>query len=107
MLVVGDCTHGYTGGGFLYTNKDSISLGLVATIEHLQEADTTIYQMMDDFKKHPAVAPIIRDAAMVEHNNVVGTCHGGEPVGNDYCRAALQHFAQRGLQHVFALGVEG
>ena len=50
MLVVGDCTHGYTGGGFLYTNKDSISLGLVATIEHLQEADTTIYQMMDDFK---------------------------------------------------------
>jgi hypothetical protein len=68
MLVVGDCTHGYTGGGFLYTNKDSISLGLVATIEHLQEADTTIYQMMDDFKKHPAVAPIIRDAAMVEHS---------------------------------------
>jgi len=68
MLVVGDCTHGYTGGGFLYTNKESISLGLVATIEHLQEADTTIYQMMDDFKKHPAVAPIIRDATMVEHS---------------------------------------
>mgnify|MGYP000284937535 CR=1 FL=1 len=32
MLFVGDCTHGKVGGGFLYTNKDSISLGLVATI---------------------------------------------------------------------------
>ena len=45
-----DTTIGYLNcghnGGFLYTNKDSISLGLVATIEHLQEADTTIYQMM-------------------------------------------------------------
>ena len=68
MLFVGDCTHGYTGGGFLYTNKDSISLGLVATIEHLQEADTTICQMMDDFKRHPAVAPIIRDARLMEHS---------------------------------------
>ena len=52
----------------MYANKESISLGLVATIEHLQEADTTIYQLMDDFKKHPAVAPIIRDAHMVEHS---------------------------------------
>ena len=68
MLFAGDCTHGYTGGGFLYTNKDSISLGLVATIEHLQEADTTICQMMDDFKKHPAVAPILRDAKLMEHS---------------------------------------
>ena len=32
MLFVGDCTHGKVGGGFLYTNRDSISLGLVATI---------------------------------------------------------------------------
>ena len=32
MLFVGDCTKGSVGGGFLYTNKESISLGLVATI---------------------------------------------------------------------------
>ena len=68
MLFVGDCTHGTVGGGFLYTNKDSISLGLVATIEELSTSNTTIYQAMDDFKRHPAVAPIIRDATMTEHS---------------------------------------
>ena len=68
MLFVGDCTHGTVGGGFLYTNKDSISLGLVATIEELSTSNTTIYQAMDDFKCHPAVAPIIRDATMTEHS---------------------------------------
>ncbi|MCR5582889.1 MAG: FAD-dependent oxidoreductase [Eggerthellaceae bacterium] len=68
MLFVGDATHGEVGGGFLYTNKDSISLGLVATIENMSKANTTIYQCLDDFKKHPAVAPIIRGAEMVEHS---------------------------------------
>lgn len=70
MLFVGDCTHGKVGGGFLYTNKDSISLGLVATISTAVAAgnDCPVYQMLDDFKRHPAVAPIIRDAKMVEHS---------------------------------------
>ena len=38
MLFVGDCTKGQVGGGFLYTNKDSISLGLVGTISHIESA---------------------------------------------------------------------
>ena len=68
MLFVGDCTHGVIGGGFMYTNRDSVSLGLVATISELKESDTTIYQALADFKEHPAVAPIIRGASMVEHS---------------------------------------
>lgn len=68
MLFVGDCTHGVVGGGFMYTNKESVSLGLVATIEEMERADTTICQAMADFKEHPAVAPIIRSARMVEHS---------------------------------------
>lgn len=68
MLFVGDCTHGVVGGGFLYTNKDSISLGLVSTISSLEDSDTTIYQALDDFKRHPAVAPVIRGSRLVEHS---------------------------------------
>ena len=70
MLFVGDCTHGSVGGGFLYTNKDSISLGLVATISTAMSAENPypVYQMLEDFKAHPAVAPIIRGARMVEHS---------------------------------------
>ena len=70
MLFVGDCTHGNVGGGFLYTNKDSISLGLVATISTAADGANPhpVYQMLKDFKGHPAVAPIIRGAKLVEHS---------------------------------------
>lgn len=70
MLFVGDCTHGNVGGGFLYTNKDSVSLGLVATISTAMSASNSypVYQMLEDFKNHPAVAPIIRGAKLVEHS---------------------------------------
>ena len=70
MLFVGDCTHGNVGGGFLYTNKDSISLGLVATISTAADGANPhpVYQMLEDFKGHPAVAPIIRGAKLVEHS---------------------------------------
>ena len=70
MLFVGDCTHGNVGGGFLYTNKDSISLGLVATVSTAADGanETPVYQMLEDFKHHPAVAPIIKGAKLVEHS---------------------------------------
>ena len=71
MLFVGDCTHGSVGGGFLYTNRESISLGLVATISEAADParnDAPVYQMLEDFKNHPAVAPMIRGAEMVEHS---------------------------------------
>jgi electron transfer flavoprotein-quinone oxidoreductase len=67
-LFVGDCTHGSVGGGFLYTNRDSVSIGLVATIADMARADTTIYQAMDDFKKHPAIAPVLRGGKLAEHS---------------------------------------
>lgn len=70
MLFVGDCTAGNVGGGFLYTNRDSISLGLVATISAAADKKNTVpvYQMLENFKQHPAVAPIIEGAHMVEHS---------------------------------------
>ncbi|MEG2934808.1 MAG: FAD-dependent oxidoreductase, partial [Gordonibacter sp.] len=70
MLFVGDCTHGSVGGGFLYTNRDSISLGLVATISTAADASNPypVYQMLEDFKQHPAVAPILCGAKLVEHS---------------------------------------
>ena len=71
MLFVGDCTKGSVGGGFLYTNRESISLGLVATISLAADGsrnEVPVYQMLEDFKNHPAVAPIVRGAKMVEHS---------------------------------------
>jgi len=68
-LFAGDATHGTFGGGFMYTNRDSISLGVVAGIEACANGATVpVYQMLEDLKKHPAVAPLIKDAKVVEHS---------------------------------------
>jgi electron transfer flavoprotein-quinone oxidoreductase len=67
-LFVGDATHGHVGGGFLYANKESISLGLVATLADLTTSDVPIYQMLEDFKSHPAIAPVIAGGTTVEYS---------------------------------------
>lgn len=68
-LFAGDATKGTFGGGFMYTNKESISLGIVAGIEAtMNHGKTPVYQMMEDLKSNPAVAPLIKGAKMVEHS---------------------------------------
>lgn len=67
-LFVGDATAGRVGGGFLYTNKDTISVGLVATVSDLTTSPAPIYQLLEDFKAHPSVAPIIAGGRVLEHS---------------------------------------
>ena len=68
-LFAGDATHGLFGGGIIYTNKESISIGIVAGIEAVaNDATRPVYQMLEDLKAHPAVAPVISGAKLVEHS---------------------------------------
>lgn len=68
MLIAGDATKGAFGGGFMYANRESISLGIVAGIEAVSESDYPIYEMMGRLKAHPRIAAMIRGGEMVEHS---------------------------------------
>ncbi len=71
---VGACSEGVEGGGFLYTNKDSISLGLVLGMNDLRDKGKTPYDILNGFKAHPVIADMIRDAETVEYSaHVVST----------------------------------
>lgn len=67
-LFSGYSTHGSFGGGFVYTNRASVSIGVVAGIEATMHGSTPVCQMLEDLKRHPAVAPLIRDGKVVEHS---------------------------------------
>lgn len=68
-LFAGDSTKGTFGGGFMYTNRDSVSLGIVAGIEAtMTKGQAPVYQMMEDLKAHPDVAALIRGGKVVEHS---------------------------------------
>lgn len=66
-LFAGSPTDGLMGGGFLYTNETTLSLGLVCGLHHLAEAKKSVPQMLECFKQHPAVAPLIAGGKMVEY----------------------------------------
>lgn len=74
----GFCTDGHVGGGFIYTNKDSISLGIVTTIGDIDYSDTRVPDMVERLKVHPVVAPLIADGTMVEYGGHM-TLEGGYP----------------------------
>jgi electron transfer flavoprotein-quinone oxidoreductase len=68
LLFVGDCSKGMRGGGFLYTNKASISLGLVVNAGDLQKNQIRAPDLIEDFKANPAVAPMVDGGQVAEYS---------------------------------------
>ncbi|MEN6460620.1 MAG: FAD-dependent oxidoreductase [Syntrophomonas sp.] len=69
-LFMGEVTRGKFGGGFLYTNKDSISLGIVVSIKDLMEGEPQVNapDLLDDFKQRPEVARLIKGGQTAEYS---------------------------------------
>ena len=65
--VVGMLPHGITAGGFLYTNKDTLSLGIIANIASLKGHDIPSHEIIERFKLHPSIAPYIAGGELVEY----------------------------------------
>ena len=56
------------GGGFIYTNDDTISVGVAYRIEDAVVGKQSPAETLNLFKSHPAVAPLVRDARTVEYS---------------------------------------
>jgi electron transfer flavoprotein-quinone oxidoreductase len=56
------------GGGFLYTNKSSLSLGLVLNAAELQKSRIRVPDLIEDFKNNPAIAPLIEGGTVAEYS---------------------------------------
>lgn len=67
-LFAGSCTGGAVGGGFLYTNKSSISLGLVCSLADIEHAGKSVPELLEDFKQHPVIKPLIKDGSIAEYS---------------------------------------
>jgi hypothetical protein len=67
-LSCGDPTVGGFGGGLIYTNKDSVSVGVVATLSDIGHSDLSINQLLDRFKEHPSIAPYLEGGTPIEYS---------------------------------------
>jgi electron transfer flavoprotein-quinone oxidoreductase len=65
--VAGIYPPGVMGGGFLYTNDDTISLGLILNIASMFGKGVYSHDLMEQFKLHPAIAARLDGAELVEY----------------------------------------
>lgn len=69
-MYAGAITRGMFGGGFLYTNLTSISLGLVVKIKDLMEKQPPIEapQLFEDFKQRSEIRGLIAGGDTIEYS---------------------------------------
>jgi len=65
--AMGSITKGMTGTAFLYTNRESVSIGIGCVVEDLTKSGISPYTLLDSFKSHPSVAPLIAGAEVKEY----------------------------------------
>ncbi len=69
-LFLGDVTKGLFGGGFLYTNRNTVSIGIVAGIRALMEKvpHTEACFLLDGFKERYEIQRLLDGGSLVEYS---------------------------------------
>ena len=62
------CTEGVPGGGFVYTNLDTLAIGVVLKLPALAAQQRRPEQIIASLKQHPAIAPLVEGAEVKEYS---------------------------------------
>jgi electron transfer flavoprotein-quinone oxidoreductase len=65
--IVG-CTMGIPGGGFVYTNLDTVSVGIVVSVNALAASKIRPEELIAGLKAHPAIAPLVEGGELKEYS---------------------------------------
>ena len=68
-LFAGDITLNHIGGGFLYTNRETLSLGAVYHFNSLLSNPITPAQLIDELIKNPLISEYIKDEVTLRNDN--------------------------------------
>jgi electron transfer flavoprotein-quinone oxidoreductase len=73
VFFLGSFMHEIGGGAFIYTNKDTLSVGIVASMDSMIRATTErfdrvgkLLDVQDEFEQHPMIAELLDGAELVE-----------------------------------------
>ena len=87
--MVGDATQGVTGGAFLYTNKESVSIGVVMRLDDLEASGLSSSHIHDHLLTHPAIAPLLEDGELLEYGCHLTIEDGPQMASHDLTRPGL------------------
>lgn len=66
-MLVGNPTDGKIGGGFIYSNRDTISLGVVMSTAEIGADCPPTSSLVERLENHPAISPLIAGGKLVEY----------------------------------------
>lgn len=89
QVLLGHFTRGAEGGGFLYTNRDSISFGLVVPIASGMEKGQNVYDMIEDLRLHPHMQKLFKGGEVREYSAHMIPERGYEAVPKELARDGL------------------
>ena len=63
----------FTGNGqvydaFLYTNKNSVSVGVAMVVGEIHNTESSVPQMLEEFKARPEIASLLEDGKLIEYS---------------------------------------
>ena len=62
---------GVEGGGFLYTNRDSLSVGMILNLGSVVRHGVAMYEVLEEFKQHPFLARYLEGGTLLEYSGCV------------------------------------
>lgn len=68
VQIIGGALKGITALGFIYTNADSVSIGMGVNIDELKKHKLSPEQLLENLKKHPDIEPLIRGGELIEYS---------------------------------------
>lgn len=66
--MAGKITQGMVGTGFLYTNKESVTLGVGCLLSDFRKQGITPHALIEKMKAHPSIKPLIEGGEMKEYS---------------------------------------
>ncbi len=65
--IAGTVTLGMVGTAFIYTNRESLSVGIGCLLSDIRDAGVKPYDLLERFKQHPTIAPLLAGSEVKEY----------------------------------------
>jgi len=95
------------GGGFLYTQRETISVGLVVHLDSLKESGRTPYDTLNAFLEHPSLKRLIKGATPLEYSAHLVPEGGYKALPRPYTDGLVLAGDAAGLCYTNGINLEG
>jgi electron transfer flavoprotein-quinone oxidoreductase len=101
------CTQGIRGGGFIYTQMETLSAGLVLHLDSLKKSSLTPYDLFEQFVAVDPIKQLLKDARLVEYSAHLIPEGGYEHIPRLFSDGLLIAGDSAGLCYTNGLNLEG